>query len=269
MLFFIFLSCQILYIVEIEKLIKIILFRHEREPCNTASFIYDFSQNSLLLFITPGIQLVSGTWPLGRPGTRLFMRGDLTRQMGWIIKHGGQINMLWQWSGRPLLLSKIRLDQIGEKIYWWPYRVRYLRNWLQLEWRHWWRHEWSYQAVAELDAALVDCLNAAGGGINSPECSCCCLICCKSDGGVWGGVASVETWYIFPLTLIILGGGLCNSFLSTIAYCTDSSRWSYVSAFRFSAKSFWKIRNILKWGIIKDFYYLVFWVYSEFFSPNP
>ena len=39
-------------------------------------------------------------------------------------------------------------------------------------------------AVAELDAALVDCLNAAGGGINSPECSCCCLICCKSDGGV-------------------------------------------------------------------------------------
>ena len=47
--------------------------------------------------------------------------------------------------------------------------MRYLRNLLQLEWRHWWRHEWCYQAVAELDAALVDCLNAAGAASILPN----------------------------------------------------------------------------------------------------
>ena len=59
----------------------------------------------LLLFITPEIQLVSGTWLLGRlllgrlllgwPGKRgMFMRRDLTRQIGTIIKQWGQIIIL-------------------------------------------------------------------------------------------------------------------------------------------------------------------------------
>ena len=64
----------------------------------------------LLLFITPEIQLVSGTWLLGRlllgrlllgrlllgwPGKRgMFLRRDLTRQIGRIIKQWGQIIIL-------------------------------------------------------------------------------------------------------------------------------------------------------------------------------